>query len=127
LGLLKNEISKGNSNRFLIDGYPRKLEQAVAFEKEICPASLVVSLESPDDVMVARILERAKTSGRADDNEESAKKRLNTFHEQSQPVLSYYKDIGIVRSLDGTYSLLFIRILLVFITYFLRFSIVIQL
>ena len=44
----------------------------------------------PDDVMVSRLLERGKTSGRIDDNEETIKKRLQTFHNITQPVIDYY-------------------------------------
>ena len=42
--------------------------------------------------MVERLLNRAKTSGRVDDNEETIKKRLATFHKHSEPVIEYYKD-----------------------------------
>lgn len=48
--------------------------------------------EVPDKVMVERLLHRAKTSGRVDDNEETIKKRLATFHKHSEPVINYYKD-----------------------------------
>lgn len=41
--------------------------------------------------MVERLLNRAKTSGRVDDNEETIKKRLATFHKHSEPVIEYYK------------------------------------
>ena len=40
--------------------------------------------------MTQRLLERGKTSGRVDDNEETIKKRLDTFHNQTQPVIDYY-------------------------------------
>lgn len=48
--------------------------------------------ECTDDTMMARLLERAKTSGRVDDNEETIKLRLNTFHELTQPAIEYYRD-----------------------------------
>lgn len=62
----------------------------VAFQ--ILPCTKVLYFEVPDEVMVQRLLHRAKTSGRVDDNEETIKKRLATFHKHSEPVIEYYKD-----------------------------------
>jgi len=84
----KVSTSKG----FLIDGYPREQAQGVQFEESILPCTKVLYFEVPDDVMVARLLHRAKTSGRADDNEETIKKRLKTFHTHSEPVVQHYTD-----------------------------------
>ncbi len=58
-------------------------------------------LSASDAAMTARILERGKTSGRADDNAEAIKKRLNTFHEQTSPVVDYYSNIGKLREGRG--------------------------
>lgn len=48
--------------------------------------------EVSDDTMTARLLDRGKTSGRVDDNEETIKKRLQTFHNQTQPVIDHYAE-----------------------------------
>jgi len=80
------------SKGYLIDGYPREQQQGVQFEQSILPCTKVLYFEVPDEVMVARLLNRAKTSGRVDDNEETIKKRLVTFHKHSEPVIDYYKD-----------------------------------
>lgn len=85
--LEKVSTSKG----FLIDGYPREQAQGVQFESSILPCTKVLYFEVPDEVMVERLLNRAKTSGRVDDNEETIKKRLATFHKHSEPVIDYYK------------------------------------
>ncbi|MCO5580076.1 hypothetical protein L7F22_033942 [Adiantum nelumboides] len=60
----------GGKGRFLIDGFPRKMDQAV------CNSRFVLFLHCSEEVMLGRLLERGKTSGRADDNEESIKKRF---------------------------------------------------
>lgn len=86
--LKKVSTSKG----FLIDGYPREQAQGVQFEQSILPCTKVLYFEVPDEIMVERLLNRAKTSGRVDDNEETIKKRLATFHKHSEPVVDYYKD-----------------------------------
>ena len=83
------EGSKG----FLIDGYPREVEQAKQFEATVAPCRGMLYLRLSDDVMRERLLKRGKTSGRADDNEETIKKRLTTFHRRSEPVISAYKDL----------------------------------
>jgi len=85
--LSKLSTSKG----FLIDGYPREQAQGVQFEETILPCTKVLYFEVPDEVMVERLLNRAKTSGRVDDNEETIKKRLATFHQHSEPVIQHYQ------------------------------------
>ncbi|CAG8093308.1 unnamed protein product [Penicillium salamii] len=81
----------GTKARFLIDGFPRKLDQAHFFEDTVCPSELVLFLDCPEDVMEARLLKRGETSGRADDNAESIRKRFRTFVETSMPVVEYFR------------------------------------
>ncbi|KAG5928107.1 hypothetical protein E4U42_001268 [Claviceps africana] len=90
--------------RFLIDGFPRKLDQAYKFEESVCPAKMVLFFDCPEKVMEARLLERGKTSGRADDNAESIRKRFRTFVETSMPVVDYYEKQGKVVKVDATPS-----------------------
>ncbi|KAJ5875941.1 uncharacterized protein N7529_001525 [Penicillium soppii] len=81
----------GTKARFLIDGFPRKLDQAVFFEATVCPSELVLFLDCPEDVMESRLLKRGETSGRADDNAESIRKRFKTFVETSMPVVEDFR------------------------------------
>lgn len=76
--------------RFLIDGFPRALDQAIPFEAAIGAPRFVLSFDCPEPVMRARLLARGATSGRADDNAEVIGKRFRTYVEQSLPVLSHY-------------------------------------
>ncbi|CRK16378.1 hypothetical protein BN1723_010959 [Verticillium longisporum] len=89
-------------HRFLIDGFPRKMDQAVKFEDAVCPAKLVLFYDCPEATMEARLLERGKTSGRADDNAESIRKRFRTFVETSMPVVDYFAQEGRVIKIDAT-------------------------
>lgn len=75
---------------FLIDGYPRELDQGTRFENEIVPCVGVLYFDVSDETMTQRLLKRGETSGRVDDNEETIKKRLKTFHNQTKPVIDYY-------------------------------------
>jgi len=51
--------------------------------------------------MVKRLLKRGETSGRVDDNEETIKKRLETYYKATEPVIAFYKSRGIVRQVSG--------------------------
>jgi UMP-CMP kinase len=97
--LAKSGSDKG---RFLIDGFPRKLDQAHKFEEAVCPAKLVLFFDCPEQVMESRLLERGKTSGRSDDNAESIRKRFKTFIETSMPVVDEFEKQGKVVKIDAT-------------------------
>ncbi|KAJ8301006.1 hypothetical protein KUTeg_022525 [Tegillarca granosa] len=86
------EAKLSETKCFLIDGYPRELEQGKRFENEVAPCTCVLYFDVSDDTMTKRLLERGKTSGRVDDNEETIKKRLDTFHNQTKPVIDYYAE-----------------------------------
>lgn len=87
---IKENHAKG-STRFLVDGFPRKMDQAITFEEQIAKSSFTLFFECPEAVMMDRLLERGKSSGRADDNLESIKKRFRTFVETSMPVIEYFE------------------------------------
>jgi len=80
------------SKGYLIDGYPREVAQGKEFEKEILPCSRILYFDVSDATMTERLLNRGKTSGRADDNEATIKLRLDTFHKHSRPVVEAYKE-----------------------------------
>jgi len=90
------------TGRFLIDGFPRKMDQAHKFEDTVCRARAVLFYDCPEDVMQTRLLERGKTSGRADDNAESIKKRFKTFVETSMPVVDLFEEQGRVIKIDSS-------------------------
>ncbi|KAJ3309920.1 hypothetical protein HDV04_005550 [Boothiomyces sp. JEL0838] len=92
IGLLKEAMKKSGSHRFLIDGFPRALDQAQEFEKQA--RKFVLFFDCPEQEMLHRLLKRGETSGRVDDNIESIKKRFKTFRETSYPVVEYYEKQG---------------------------------
>uniref|UniRef100_A0A8B9PWU4 Adenylate kinase 1 n=1 Tax=Apteryx owenii TaxID=8824 RepID=A0A8B9PWU4_APTOW len=95
--LAKADVSKG----FLIDGYPREVKQGEEFEKKIAPPTLLLYVDAGKETMVKRLLKRGETSGRVDDNEETIKKRLETYYKATEPVITFYKSRGIVRQVSG--------------------------
>ncbi|ORY44410.1 ADK-domain-containing protein [Rhizoclosmatium globosum] len=103
LGLLKAAINQNfDTPGFLIDGFPRAMDQAQEFEATIGKCKTVLCFTCPLKVLEARLLERGKTSGRADDNIDTIKKRFKTFEEQSMPVIEFYRKDGRAILVDST-------------------------
>ena len=101
VSLLQQAMRENNkTNKFLIDGFPRAMDQALKFEEIVTKAKLILFFDCPEDVMLQRLLKRGETSGRADDNLESIKKRFQTFLEQSMPVVDHYEKQGIVKKVS---------------------------
>lgn len=97
VALLQQAITenyKQGKTRFLVDGFPRKMDQALIFEQKIVRSAFTLFFECPEQVMLERLLQRGKTSGRTDDNIESIKKRFRTFVETSMPVVDYFDQQG---------------------------------
>ncbi|KAL8759797.1 MAG: hypothetical protein Q9199_000521 [Rusavskia elegans] len=91
---INNQKEKSTVRRFLIDGFPRQMDQALKFEQSVCPSKFTLFFDCPEDLLQERLIKRGKTSGRADDNAESIKKRFRTFVETSMPVVDYFEKEG---------------------------------
>ncbi|NUL49456.1 adenylate kinase [Cellulosimicrobium funkei] len=91
---------------FLLDGYPRTAGQVEALDGFLTEdgqaLTVVIELTVPDEELVARLLNRAETDGRADDTAEVIQHRLDLYHEQTQAVIESYVARGIVARVDGT-------------------------
>ena len=78
------------------------MDQALKFEEVVCPSNFTLFFDCPEEVMQERLINRGKTSGRADDNAESIKKRFKTFVETSMPVVDYFEKEGKVVKIQAT-------------------------
>ncbi|CAH1396661.1 unnamed protein product [Nezara viridula] len=107
--LLAEKIKKemNTAKGFLIDGYPREVEQGRQFEKEIGQCDLVLYFECKDETLISRLLHRAETSGREDDNAETIKKRLNTFHSHNDPIIQEFASKTKRVDAEGTVDAIF--------------------
>jgi adenylate kinase len=89
----------------ILDGFPRTLAQAEALDELLTglggKIDVVPSIEVPQDVLVERLLKRAILEGRADDNEETIRTRMQVYEEQTKPLLDYYGKKGLVVPVDG--------------------------
>lgn len=89
---MRDHVKADGKGRFLVDGFPRKMDQALKFDKDVCESKFVLYFDCPEKVMLKRLLKRGESSGRADDNLDSIKKRFKTFTETSFPVVEYYRE-----------------------------------
>lgn len=98
---------------YLLDGFPRNIAQAQALNDAVVNAiGTVVLIEADTDELVARLLKRAAEQGRADDNEETIRRRLDVYEAETEPLVSYYGE-AVIR-VDGVGSIedVFSRIML---------------
>ena len=89
----------------IFDGFPRTIPQADALnellKKRNKELHAVVGLEVPDEELIKRMLNRGKQTGRDDDNEETIKKRLNVYHNQTSPLREHYMKANKYVAIDG--------------------------
>jgi adenylate kinase len=114
-GLVSDEIivqiiektirSNPDVNGFLFDGFPRTFVQAYILEglmiKLNTKLDLLISIEVPEEESVMRLMNRGKTSGRMDDNEEVIRNRLKEYNSKTLPVLNFFKERGNYVSVNG--------------------------
>ena len=89
----------------IFDGFPRTIPQAEALKKMLSvrghKVAAMIELDVPEDELMTRLVKRGKESGRSDDNEETIKKRLNVYHNQTAPLIEWYKNEGFHHHIDG--------------------------
>lgn len=99
---------KPNSKGVIFDGFPRTIPQAEALKDLLnergTDVALMIDLQVEEDELVQRLLERGKRSGRSDDNLDTIQSRLNVYHTQTAPLITYYISEGKCASIKGTGS-----------------------
>ena len=95
--MLEDEVNKNlTSKGFLFDGFPRTIAQADALDAFLktknWSVSATIALEADDEILIKRLLERGKTSGRADDQDENKiRNRFQEYNEKTAPLIEYYQ------------------------------------
>ncbi|NEN88101.1 MAG: adenylate kinase [Okeania sp. SIO3H1] len=117
LDMVEERLKQNDAqNGWILDGFPRNVTQADFVEKllsaskngndtreekaEISNSLMVINLEVPDKVLVSRLLSR----GRQDDNEETITNRLKVYHQQTEPLIEFYKERQQLVTIDGNNS-----------------------
>lgn len=100
LAIVRSRLQQG-SGGWLLDGFPRNLAQAEALDTLLQelgqPIELVVLMELDDAVLIQRLLSR----GRSDDNEQVIRHRLEVYREQTAPLISHYRDLGLLQAVEA--------------------------
>ncbi|MBP3828901.1 MAG: adenylate kinase [Bacteroidaceae bacterium] len=88
----------------IFDGFPRTIAQAEALKTMLAQRGhdlgMMIELIVGEDVLMERLLRRAKLEGRADDNEETIRKRFAVYHAQTEPLSRWFADEGIRHTFD---------------------------
>ena len=94
-----------DSKGVIFDGFPRTIAQAEALKQMLKErgqdVSVMLDLDVPEDELMTRLIKRGQESGRADDNEETIKKRLVVYHSQTSPLIDWYKADGKYQHING--------------------------
>lgn len=89
----------------IFDGFPRTIPQAQALKDMLAKrghkVAAMIELDVPEDELMKRLIKRGQESGRSDDNEETIKKRLTVYHNQTSPLIEWYKKEGIHHHING--------------------------
>ncbi len=111
IGMLKNKVaSLPDVKGFIYDGFPRTSPQAQALDAMLCEKNeeigILLSLEVPEQEIIARILNRGLSSGRPDDNDEQIiRKRIQVYLSETAIVFDHYNTLGKSFKVDGVGSI----------------------
>ena len=93
----------------ILDGFPRNPSQAEALDQLLTEFSgrvaIVPYIHVNQEELVRRLLIRAELEGRADDNEETVRNRMRVYQEQTEPLLAYYREKGLLVKIDGVQTI----------------------
>lgn len=110
IGIISGRIDQADCAKgFILDGFPRTLPQAEALDELLSgkgqALDAVIELKADDTILVSRIADRrskaAEGHARTDDKVEVLERRLAVYHERTEPILPYYREKGMLRSVDG--------------------------
>lgn len=103
--LMPRVIAAAEGSGYLLDGFPRSVEQAVEARKlaDVAGAGpdAVIYLDAPREELTRRILARAEIEGRVDDNPDTVTNRLRVFDEATHPLVEYYRERGLLRVVNA--------------------------
>jgi adenylate kinase len=107
IALIRERIAAPDAaGGFVLDGFPRTVDQAVALEKILSgnekAISAVVNLSVPETALIDRLAGRAGLERRADDGRDTVLERLRVYHEKSEPLIEFYRRRGLLTEVEGT-------------------------
>jgi adenylate kinase len=110
LDMIRGRLSQPDAAKgWILDGFPRNVSQAEFLDNLLAEINqgydLAINLDVPQEVLVARLLNRATIQNRPDDTEDVIRHRLVVYTEKTQPLIDYYQQKGVLRSIDGNREL----------------------
>jgi adenylate kinase len=110
-GIVSERLDEEDARQgFILDGFPRTIPQAEALDQMLADKGMqidaVIEITADADTLTRRIVNRARenaatTGARADDNEDVVRNRLAVYREQTAPLVEFYRQKGLLRSVDG--------------------------
>ena len=99
IAMIQDRLAQPNAqDGFVLDGFPRTLAQADALDEMLASIGrgldAILFFDLPDEVGLERALKRAELEGRSDDTPEAISKRLETYHEKTEPIVEHYRTTG---------------------------------
>ncbi|MCA9970770.1 MAG: adenylate kinase [Anaerolineales bacterium] len=106
IAMVRDRLSQPDcADGAILDGFPRTVAQADALNRLLAEFDgeirIVPHIRVEPEELVARLLKRAEIEGRADDNAETIQNRMRVYHDQTAPLLAYYRERGLLTEIDG--------------------------
>ncbi len=106
LDMIRDRLNQSDTHKgWILDGFPRNVSQASFLDKLLQELNqtcdYAINLEVPDEVLMTRLLERAQKEGRADDNEDTIRRRLEVYRSATAPVIGFYRDHSVLKVING--------------------------
>lgn len=104
-GLIETAMRESGKETFLIDGFPRNKDNLDGWNQQMGTKTNVKGVlffECSEKTCIERCLERGKSSGRSDDNEESLSKRIKTYNESTLPIIQHFDTLNMVKRIDAS-------------------------
>ena len=102
------KIAENNDKHFIVDGFPRMLEQAEYFSKKMKTMQrdfVVIHLALPKEIALERMIKRAEIEWRKDDTPEAMQQRIDIFTNETLKVIAHFKHLGKVVTIDANWTI----------------------
>jgi adenylate kinase len=106
IGVAEERLGRDDAREgFILDGFPRTVAQARALddmlERRGTLLERCVALVIDEEAVIERLLKRAEIEGRSDDGEETIRNRMSVYRAQTEPLVAYYRERGVLAEVDG--------------------------
>lgn len=110
VAMVRDRLSQPDAARgAIMDGFPRTVEQVTAFDALLAEVDgevvAVPYIKVEANELLRRLMKRSEVESRVDDNEETVRKRMQVYEEQTEPLLDHYRQLGLLIEIDGQQSI----------------------